>query len=108
MWEQGLLDARQAQELGFVSQVVPVAELHEQAMAKTERIARLHPMVAQMIKRQVNDAQDAQGFKAAIPAGHSSYMMASLGGVFFDKDHPFGSRKRMPGIDVARQGHDQA
>ena len=66
MWEQGLLDARQAQELGFVSQVVPVAELHEQAMAKAERIARLHPMVAQMIKRQVNDAQDAPGTTDAV------------------------------------------
>lgn len=108
MWEQGLLDAHQAHELGFVSQVVPRADLQEQAMAKAERIARLDPLAAQMIKRQVNDAQDAQGFRSAIAAGHSAYMLANLGGAFFDKDNPFGSRKRMPGIDIARQRHNQS
>ncbi len=107
MWEQGLLDATAAHELGFVADVVPRVELTERAMAKAARIARLDPLAAQMIKRQVNDAQDAQGFRAAIAAGHSSYLLASLGGAFFDKDNPFGSRKRMPGIDVARQRHEQ-
>ncbi|MFN0089835.1 MAG: enoyl-CoA hydratase-related protein [Acidimicrobiales bacterium] len=106
MWEQGLLDAAQALELGFVSAVVPRAELAEAAMAKAERIARLHPLAAQMIKRQVNDAQDAMGFRAAIAAGHSSYLIANLGGVFFDKDNPFGSRKKMPGIEVARRARE--
>ena len=53
----------------------------------------------------VNDAQDAMGFRAAITAGHSSYMIASLGGVFFDEENPFGSRKRMPGVDSARRRH---
>jgi enoyl-CoA hydratase len=102
MWEQGLLNATEARELGFVSQVVPPAELDSAAMAKAERIARLNPIAAQMIKRQVNDAQDSMGFRAAIAAGHSAYMLASLGGAFFDRDQPFGTRKRMPGIDVAR------
>lgn len=104
MWEQGLLDAAEAKELGFVSLVVPRAELDEAAMAKAERIAKLKPIVSQMIKRQVNDAQDAQGFKAAIAAGHSAYMLSSLGGGVFDKDRPYGSIKRMPGIEAARQG----
>lgn len=105
MWEQGLLDARAAHELGFVSEVVPRAQLEEAAMAKAERIARLHPLVSQSIKRQVNDAQDAQGFRAAIAAGHSTYMIANLGGAFFDKDNPFGSRKRMPMLDTTRERH---
>jgi enoyl-CoA hydratase len=106
MWEQGLLDARQARELGFVSEVVPREQLEEAAMAKAERIARLNPLVAQLIKRQVNDAQDAQGFRSAIAAGHSAYLIASLGGAFFDDDNPFGSRKRMPSLDVARARDD--
>jgi enoyl-CoA hydratase len=103
MWEQGLLSASEAHELGFVAEVVPRAELDRSAMAKAERIARLHPLVAQMIKRQVNDAQDAMGFRAAIAAGHSSYMVANLGGAFFDRDTPYGSIKRMPGIKRARE-----
>ena len=74
-------------------------------MSKAARIARLPPLMAEMIKRQINDAQDAMGFRAAISAGHSSYMIASLGGVFFDEKNPFGSRKRMPGIDSARRRH---
>jgi enoyl-CoA hydratase len=103
MWEQGLLGATEAKELGFVSEVVPRVELDEAAMAKAERIARLKPIVAQMIKRQVNDAQDAQGFRSAIAAGHSAYMLSSMGGGVFDKDNPYGSVKRMPGIERARQ-----
>jgi len=99
LWEYGDLDARAAQELGFVSEVVPREQLTDAAMAKAERIARLDPIVSQSIKRQVNDAQDAQGFRAAIAAGHSTYVLASLGGAFFSKDQPFGSRKRMPGLE---------
>lgn len=56
-----------------------------------------------MIKRQVNDAQDAQGFRSAIATGHSSYVVANLGGAFFDRDRPYGSVKRMPGIERARR-----
>ncbi len=99
MWERGLLGAEEAQELGFVSDVVPLADLEEQAMAKAGRIAALDPLLAQMIKRQVNDAQDAMGFRSAIAAGHSAYTIASLGGAFFDADNPFGSRKKMPFLE---------
>lgn len=102
LWEQQLLTATEAQELGFVSDVVARADLDEQAMAKANRIAKLNPLLAQMVKRQVNDAQDAMGFRNAIAAGHSAYLMGSLGGAFFTKENPFGSRKKMPGIDEAR------
>jgi enoyl-CoA hydratase len=103
LWEQGLIDAARAHELGFVSEVVPRAELEARAMAKAGRIARMHPIAAQMIKRQVNDAQDAMGFRAAIAAGHSAYLLANLGGAFFDEQRPFGSVKRIPGVDAARE-----
>ncbi len=105
LWEQGLVDASQARELGFVADVVPRDELDTAAMAKAERIARLPPIMAQMIKRQINDAQDAMGFRAAIAAGHSAYMLGNLGGAIFDAEHPFGSRKRIPGVDRARRRH---
>lgn len=101
LWEQGLLSAQEAQELGFVSEVVSKDSLEAAAMRKATRIARLPPLMAQMIKRQINDAQDAMGFRAAITTGHASYMIANLGGVFFDSKQPFGSRKRMPGLDGA-------
>jgi len=99
MWERGLLNAEQAQELGFVSDVVPLDDLEASAMGKAQRIASLDPLLAQMIKRQVNDAQDAMGFRSAIAAGHSAYTIASLGGAFFDDDNPFGSRKKMPFLE---------
>jgi enoyl-CoA hydratase len=105
MWEQGLLDAQEALGVGFVSEVWPRDELEDRAMAKAERIAELNPLVAEMIKRQVNDAQDHMGFRTAIAAGHQHYLIASLGGAFFDKSRPFGSIRRMPGIDKARQRH---
>jgi enoyl-CoA hydratase len=107
LWEQGLVDAHQAHEIGFVANVVPRHELDAAAMTKAERIARLPPIMAQLVKRQINDAQDAMGFRAAIAAGHSSYLIGSLGGAIFDEDHPFGSRKRIPGVDRARRRHAQ-
>jgi enoyl-CoA hydratase len=61
LWEQGLIDAHEALELGFVADVVAREDLDEAAMAKAGRIARLPPLMAQMIKRQINDAQDAMG-----------------------------------------------
>jgi enoyl-CoA hydratase len=103
LWEQGLFTAAQAAELGFVSEVWPDDELAERAMAKANRIAELDPLVARMIKRQVNGAQDAMGFRNAITAGHQDYLIASMGGAFFDRDRPFGSVRRMPGIDRARE-----
>lgn len=99
MWERGVLNAAEAKELGFVSDVVSPHALEEQAMTKADRIASLDPLLAQMIKRQVNDAQDAMGFRSAIGSGHSAYAIASLGGAFFDDENPFGSRKRMPFLD---------
>jgi len=102
LWEQGLLGAKQAHDLGFVANVVSRDRLDDEVMAKANRIARLHPMAASMIKRQINDAQDAMGFRLAISTGHSSYLMSDMSGVNFDADRPFGSRKRMPGVDVAR------
>lgn len=102
LWEQGLLTAKAAHELGFVAEVCAPEKLDEVAMAKADRIAALHPLAAQMIKRQVNEAQDAMGFRTAISAGHSAYMVANLGHVFFDRENPFGSRKKMPWVDEAK------
>ena len=105
LWEQGLVDAARAVELGFVSEVWPRAELAERAMAKAGRIAQLRPIVAQMIKRQINEAQDHMGFRTAVAAGHQHYLIAALGGANFDEQRPFGSVRRIPGVDRARQGH---
>jgi enoyl-CoA hydratase len=104
LWEQGLVDAARGVELGFVSEIWPRADLAERAMAKAERIAELRPVVAQMIKRQINEAQDHMGFRTAVAAGHQHYLIAALGGANFDAQRPFGSVRRIPGVDRARQG----
>ncbi len=106
LWEQGHLTAAEAHNLGFVSEICTSAELESVAMAKAERIASLHPLAAQMIKRQVNEAQDAMGFRLAISAGHSAYMVANLGHVFFDRDNPFGSRKKMPWVQNSKSSDE--
>ena len=41
------------------------------------------------------------GFRTAIAAGHQHYLVATMGGAFFDRDRPFGSVRRMPGVDRA-------
>lgn len=60
------LDAEQAREAGLVSRVVPRAELAAAARTVAAEIAKVPPITAQMVKRSINDAQDATGMRVAL------------------------------------------
>lgn len=62
------LDANEAQQLGMVNRVYPLAELDEKAMEMAQHIAGMPAFGLMMAKRAVNQTLDVQGQYAAIQA----------------------------------------
>jgi enoyl-CoA hydratase len=59
------LDAGEAERLGLVNKVVPLAELAAAARAMADKIALVPPVTAQAVKDSINRATDFQGKKEA-------------------------------------------
>jgi enoyl-CoA hydratase len=68
LFTAGSFDAREAERLGMVNRVVPLAELEAATMALANQIAIMHPFALAMAKRAVNQTLDIQGQYAALQA----------------------------------------
>lgn len=91
LFEGRFIPAAEAFELGLVHKVVPRERLHEETVAQAERIAANDSLTLRMLKQSINRAQDEMGYRNAVHAAHSNYMILSLSG-----------RVRKPG-DESRQ-----
>jgi enoyl-CoA hydratase/carnithine racemase len=60
--------ASEAEQVGMVNRVVPLAELETATMELARQIAQMHPFALRQAKRAVNQTLDIQGFYAAIQA----------------------------------------
>ncbi len=58
--------AEEAEKVGMVNRVVPLAELDTATMELARQIAQMHPFALRQAKRAVNQTLDVQGFYAAI------------------------------------------
>ena len=58
--------AREAEQVGMVNRVVPLAELETAVSDLARQIAQMHPFALRQAKRAVNQTLDIQGFYAAI------------------------------------------
>lgn len=101
LFQSRAVEAREALELGFVSQVVPLADLESETMALAERIAETDPFLTRMIKLSVNQAQDAMGFRMAIEGAYSNYLLAMLGGTVRPPGDGKEGKRSLPGVDRA-------
>ncbi len=79
LFESRLVDAKEAEELNFVSWVVPRARLDEEVMEYARRVAENDPFQLRMIKLAINQVQDTQGFNGSIYAAHAMHMLSSTG-----------------------------
>jgi enoyl-CoA hydratase len=66
LWTAHEMDAMEAYRLFLVNAVVPRDQLEAKAMAVAEKIAKLPPVTAQMVKRSINHAEDLGGFRNAL------------------------------------------
>lgn len=104
LFRSRLLAADEALSLGFVNEVVPRAELAERVTRLASEIAETEPFLARTAKRVVNQAQDAQGFRAAVQAAHAAYMLVELNGSLLDPANPTGPRLGPVAQALARDG----
>jgi enoyl-CoA hydratase/carnithine racemase len=58
--------AEEAEKVGMVNRVVPLAELEAATMELARHISQMHPFALRQAKRAVNQTLDVQGFYAAI------------------------------------------
>lgn len=58
--------AVEAEQVGMVNRVVPLADLETATMDLARQIAQMHPFALRQAKRAVNQTLDIQGFYAAI------------------------------------------
>jgi len=58
--------AREAEQIGMVNKVVPLADLHDETMKLAHQISQMDPFALRQAKRAVNQTLDVQGFYAAI------------------------------------------
>jgi enoyl-CoA hydratase/carnithine racemase len=58
--------AEEAEKVGMVNRVVPLADLETATMELARQIAQMHPFALRQAKRAVNQTLDVQGFYAAI------------------------------------------
>lgn len=79
LFESRFIGAYEAQELGFVWQVVPREKLQEEAVAYAQRVAENDPFQLRMIKLAINQAQEAQGFASHIYGAHAMHMLSQTG-----------------------------
>jgi enoyl-CoA hydratase len=107
LWKADVLTAAEVEELGFVSHVVPRAELDDFTTELATQIARQDPFVASMIKRSVNEMQDQMGFRTAITAAHATYMQIQAAGKVVPKGQE-GKVRRLPSVARSLEGGDES
>jgi enoyl-CoA hydratase len=78
LFENRFIHAPEALALGLVSEVVPRADLEAAVIAQAERWAANDLLTLRMLKQSINGAQDAMGYRTALQAAHSNYMIMEL------------------------------
>lgn len=96
LFENRFIHAAEALELGLVAEVVPRAGLEAAVMDQARRFAENDPLTLRMLKQSINAAQDAMGYRNAVQAAHSSYMVLELAGSVRAKEGE--SERRLGGV----------
>jgi enoyl-CoA hydratase len=79
LFESRFIDAHEAESVGLVNRVVPLAYLEREVMEYAGRVAENDPFQLRMMKLAVNQALDGQGFTPHIQAAHGYYLLSSTG-----------------------------
>ena len=78
LFENRFIHAPEALRLGLVSELAPKDQLESVVMAQAERWAENDLLTLRMLKQSINLAQDAMGYRTALHAAHSNYMVTEL------------------------------
>jgi enoyl-CoA hydratase len=101
LFQSRFIDAREAERLGLVNQVVPRAELESATMALASKIAESDEYQLRMVKFAVNQAQDAMGFRTAVRNAHSHHFLARMPAYIKMDEGGETKLRRLPGVEQA-------
>lgn len=97
-FESRFMTAAECLADGFVSRVYSPDDLEPETYAFARRVAENQPYTLRMLKLQMNKAQDAQGFKAALADSLGDYIAMRFTPGF---DHILRDKKRLHSVDLA-------
>jgi enoyl-CoA hydratase len=101
LFQSRFVDAREAERLGLVNQVVPRTELESATMALATKIAESDEYQLRMVKFAVNQAQDAMGFRTSVRNAHSHHFLARMPAYIKWDQGEDTKLRRLPGVEQA-------
>ena len=87
LFDNHVIPAAEARDLGFVNHVWPREELDRNTMALANRIAGQSTLWLRLAKLSVNQMQDAAGFRAATQAAHANYHLTEIHERLREQEH---------------------
>lgn len=96
LYENRFMSAAEAHEYGLVHKVVAKEKLAEETWQQALRIAKNDSLSLRMIKTSINNAEDAMGYRAAVQAAHTNFMVLSLAG-----KTKIGDERQLPAVKSA-------
>lgn len=108
MFENRFILADEAKSLGLVSEVVPRADFEAAVMDQAERYAANDLLTLRFLKQSINGAQDAMGYRRALHAHHSAYMVVEMGRRAEGKDKSAPRQLTGVGAALAKTGKAEA
>ncbi|MBW1945980.1 MAG: enoyl-CoA hydratase/isomerase family protein [Deltaproteobacteria bacterium] len=103
LFRNRFVSPEKALELGFINHVVPREKLKEETLKLANEIAENDPFMIRMMKLSVNEAEDAMGYRVAIQAALSNYLLMSSTGSQISKEEREAGKKSLGPVDQARQ-----
>lgn len=101
LFQSRFTTAQEAFELGFVNRVVPKEKLEAETMALAERIAETDPFLTRMAKLSINQAQDAMGFRLALQAALSNFIIMAHSGAVLSAEEAVSGKRSLSPVDKA-------
>lgn len=101
LFQSRFTSAQEALELGFVNRVVPKEKLEAETMALAERIAETDPFLTRMAKLSINQAQDAMGFRLALQAALSNFIIMAHSGAVLSAEEAVSGKRSLSPVDKA-------
>jgi len=112
-WEIGVRQAKEvlfrnrfispekALDLGFINRVVPRDRLKAETLELANEIAEMDPFMIRMMKLSVNEAEDAMGYRVAIQAALTNFILMASGSSLRTKEDIEAGKMSLGPVDKA-------
>jgi enoyl-CoA hydratase len=101
LFRNRFISPEKAVELGFINRVVPRDKLKAETLQLANEIAETDPFMIRMMKLSVNEAEDAMGYRVAIQAALSNFLLMSSGSPLRTKEEIESGKKSLGPVDRA-------